>query len=82
MSDPATQIRKVQAAHAGARQQDIGSFQTLTPQLTALANALRETYQSSVATPVTSVIMKLRAGGALTPDDIKVVEGFMMSSPR
>ena len=78
MSDPATQIRKVQAAHAGARQQDVGSFQTLTPQLTALANALRETYQSSVATPVTNVIMKLKANRELTPDDIKVVEGFMI----
>ena len=78
MADPAIQIRNVQAAHAGARQQDVGSFQTLTPQLTALANALRETYQSSVATPVMTVIMKLKAGGALSPDDIKVVEGFMI----
>src|SRR5262245_18769589 len=78
MPDPATQFRKVQATHAGARQQDVGSFQTLTPQLTALANALRETYQSSVATPVMTVNMKLKAGGPLSPDDIKVVEGFMI----
>jgi hypothetical protein len=78
MPDPAAQIRAVQAAHAGARQQDVGSFQSLTPQLTALANSLRETYQSSVATPIMGVISKLKAGRALSPDDIKLVEGFMI----
>ena len=78
MPDPATQIRTVQAAHAGARPEDVGSFQSLTPRLTTLANALRETYQSSVATPIMAVIAKLKGGAALSPDDVTVIEGFMI----
>jgi hypothetical protein len=78
MPDPATQIRNVQAAHAGARQQDVGSFQSITPQLTKLANALRENYQMSVATPIMAVIAKLKGTAELSPDDIKLIEGFMI----
>lgn len=78
MPDPATQIRKVQAAHAGARLQDVGSFQSLTPHLTVLASALRETYQMSVATPIMAVIAKLKGTAELSPADITVIEGFMI----
>ena len=78
MPDPATLIRTVQAAHAGASQQDVGSFQSITPKLTALANALRETYQTSVATPIMTVIAKLKGTAELSSDDVKLIEGFMI----
>ena len=78
MPDPATQIRILQAAHGGARQQDVGSFQSLTPQLTQLTGALRETYQSSVAAPVRAVIAKLKAGTALNSDEIALIEDFVV----
>jgi hypothetical protein len=78
MPDPATQIRSIQAAHAAARPNDVGSFQSLTPRLQELSAALRESYQSSVATPILGVISKLRAGEAMSEADIGVVEGFMI----
>jgi hypothetical protein len=78
MPDPATQIRAIEAAHAAARQDDVGSFQSLTPRLTALAGSLRETYQTSVATPILKVIEKLTSDAALTSDDIALVESFMI----
>lgn len=78
MPDPATQIRIIQAAHGGARPDDVGSFQRLTPQLTQLAGALRESFQSSVATPVRAVIGKLKAGTALTSEDVALIEAFVV----
>jgi len=77
-SDPATQIRIIQAAHGGASQQDVGSFQSLTPRLQQLGAALRESYQSSVAVPVRAVIAKLRRGAELAKEDVALIESFVV----
>jgi hypothetical protein len=77
-SDPATQIRIIQAAHGGASQHDVGSFQSLTPHLQQLGAALRESYQSSIAVPVRAVIAKLRRGAELAKEDVALIESFVV----
>jgi hypothetical protein len=81
-SDPATQIRILKAAHEGARPNDVGSFQSMTPRLQELSGALREAYQASVAGPVRAVIAKLRAGTALSPDDVALIESFVVGDAQ
>jgi hypothetical protein len=71
-------IAALEATYAGARLDDIGSFQRLTDPLAALRENLRETYQRSVADPVRAVIAKLKSGAALTPADVKLVEDFVV----
>jgi hypothetical protein len=78
MVEPATLINIIAAAHGGARPQDIGSFQSLTPRLEELFGALRETYQSSVAIPIGATITKLRSGGDPTPDEVALIESFVV----
>jgi len=85
MADPSAQdpsakemIAALETAYAGARLDDIGSFQRLTDPLAALRENLRETYQRSVADPVRAVIAKLKSGSPLGPDDMKLVEDFVV----
>ena len=78
MADPATLIRIIEAAHGGARTEDNGSFQSLTPPFEELFGSLRESYQSSVAAPVRAAIAKLRAGADPSPDDLALIETFVV----
>ncbi|HMF43180.1 MAG TPA: hypothetical protein VKQ32_21055 [Polyangia bacterium] len=78
MADPATLIRIIEAAHGGARREDIGSFQSLTPRFEDLLGSLRESYQSSVAAPARAVIEKLRRGADPSPDDLALIESFVV----
>ena len=78
MKSPGDLIRELQATHARASLEDAGSFEGMVPQLTALADTLRETYQASVTKEIVAVIAKLKAGGDLAPADVAMVESFMV----
>jgi hypothetical protein len=78
MTNPRDLISELQATHAKASLDDAGSFERMVPQLTALADLLRETYQASVKKEIVTVIAKLKKGGDLAPADVAVVESFMV----
>ena len=78
MSDALALIQSLEAAHAGARLEDVGSFQKLTQPLRRLADVLREDYQASVAAPIRTIVDKLKNGETLTPHEVKLVESFIV----
>ncbi len=78
MTDPRQLITQLQAAHARANVDDVGSFETLVPRLTALADTLRETYQGSIQNQILLAIGKLERNGTLVPEDIAAIESFMV----
>lgn len=78
MKNPGDLIRELQATHARASLEDAGSFERMVPQLTALADGLRETYQASVTREIVAIIAKLKAGDDLLPADVATVESFMV----
>ena len=78
MKNPRDLITELQATHARASLDDVGSFERMVPQLTALADTLRETYQASVKKEIVAVIAKLQKGGDLSPADVAMVESFIV----
>jgi hypothetical protein len=80
MADPLARdlIAALEANHAQARLDDVGSFQKLTEQLVTLDDSLRETFQRSVADPVRAVIEKLKRGAALSSEDTALIEDFVV----
>jgi hypothetical protein len=78
MSEALALIQRLESAHAAARLEDIGSFQKLSEPLQRLAEVLREDYQASVAGPVRVIVEKLQTGETLTPQEIKLVETFIV----
>ncbi len=78
MKNPRDLITELRATHARASLDDAGSFERMVPQLTALADTLRETYQASVSKEIAAVIGKLRKGDDLAPAEVAMVESFMV----
>jgi hypothetical protein len=77
MAEAEALIRALQAAHAGASADDVGSFYKLSGPLKGLSTVLREDYQRSVAGPIKRVIDKLDDGKELTKEEIDLVESFV-----
>jgi hypothetical protein len=78
MNDARALIEQLQSAHASAKVDDVGSYESLVNPIVALTEALREGYQASMQEQVRALIDKMRAGTSLSPADLATMESFIV----
>ena len=78
MSDARALIEQLQAFHAQAKIDDVGSYQRLTDPIVKLTEALREGYSASVQDQLRAVIEKMNANAPLSQADLTQIESFIV----
>ena len=77
MSDARALIEQLQAFHAQAKIDDVGSYERLTDPIVKLTDALREGYAASIQDQVRALIEKMGAN-ALSKADLAQIESFIV----
>jgi hypothetical protein len=78
MSDARALIQQLQAVHAEAKVDDVGSYQQLTDPVVKLTEALREGYAASVQDQLRALIEKMGKNAPLSQADLAQIETFIV----